>query len=138
MTEYPSVADRVEEWGIFRADATLLYTGENASKEYPEGSHAWRVTLAMGEKRMDVEYHMGALYKDQTPEVEDVLDSLRSESTGVSDGETFEDWASEYEADPDSRKAEALFNEMREQAERLREFLGEDSFKELLYETEGM
>ena len=50
----------------------------------------------------------------------------------------FEDWACDLGYDPDSRKAEKIFKTICKQAERLKKFLGEDLYKILLWDTEGL
>ena len=45
------------------------------------------------------------------PKLADVLHSLLSDGSAFFDGLTFEDWASDFGYDTDSRKAEAMFRE---------------------------
>jgi hypothetical protein len=71
---------------------------------------------------MTTEYHMGRAHMHE-PEVADVLGCLLSDASGA-DETSFEDWASGYGYDSDSRKAERMYGECRKTAVRLRKFLG--------------
>ena len=48
----------------------------------------------------------------------------------------FEDWCSDFGYDTDSRKSEKTFKVCEHQAKRLRSFLGDSLYKQLLYDTE--
>lgn len=65
------------------------------------------------------------------PNVDDVLGCLALDAA-VLDCGAYEDWASEYGYEPDSRKGEQVFNECRRIALELRAVLGEPAFSELL------
>ena len=56
------------------------------------------------------------------PKAEDVLSSLLMDASGTD--ETFDDWASSYGYDTDSRRALALYLTCQETARKLRTFLG--------------
>lgn len=73
----------------------------------------------------------------QEPTLADVLDCLASDASGY-DGCAFGDWASEYGYDTDSRKAEKIFRAIKRQAEQLKRTLGEEAYKELLWNTERL
>lgn len=137
--ERPDVAARVEEWGI-EAYTTLLGNGnEGCSEDYPDGQHTWRVTLKSHNGTLTVaEYTMGAVHRDTPPTAAEVLSDLASEASGVAGGVTFEQWAEDRDANPDSRKAEQTFNMIKEDTEGLRVLLGDERFQILLYETESM
>jgi len=75
-------------------------------------------------------------YRAATPKVSDVLDCLASDSSGYDNARNFEDWASEYGYDTDSRKAYATYQTVAEQAKALKHFLGEVVYTELLFDTE--
>jgi hypothetical protein len=84
---------------------------------------------------MTVYFSQGAAHITP-PTVEDVLESLASDAAGYENAREFEDWASEYGYDTDSRSAEKTFNAVKEQAEQLKSLLGEAAYKELLWKTE--
>ena len=72
------------------------------------------------------------------PELPDVLDCLASDAAGFDNARTFEEWASEYGYDSDSRKAERIYNTIEEQSEDMRVFLGDAAYQDLLYNTERL
>jgi hypothetical protein len=72
------------------------------------------------------------------PAASDVLDCLASDAAGYDNAESFEDWASEYGYDPDSRKGERIYNTVGTQAGKLRRFLGNVLYEELLYQVERL
>lgn len=77
-------------------------------------------------------------YDFPLPKVEDVLDCLASDACEYEGSRDFEDWASEYGYDTDSRKAESIYRIVSEQAKQLRQFLGRDAFRELIEDTERL
>lgn len=70
------------------------------------------------------------------PDVLDVLNCLASESASFENAISFEEWAGEMGFDSDSRKAERTFKAIEKQAANLKRFLGEEAYKELLWNTE--
>lgn len=139
MEDQPNVEDRIAEWGI-TSDATLLGTNDrNRSKENPEGEHIWRVTLKCDGKEFEVhEYTMGAGHGQTPPDTADVLDFFASEAAGIENARDFEDWASEYEYNEDSRSAEKTYNAFKTYTNSLRDFLGDDRFRLIVWETERL
>lgn len=97
----------------------------------PERLNDWKSPAA----RMDLTFSMGRGHHGIAPELEDVLDCLASDAAGYANAQDFEDWASEYGYDTDSRKAEETYNTIGEQADDLRNLLGEEAFETLLWET---
>lgn len=85
----------------------------------------WKVTLHFGRRRMTVDYHMGSGHNGAEPTVNDVLDNLLSDASGVDNAQDFADWASEYGYDEDSRKAEQMYKACQREAAKVRRFLGE-------------
>jgi hypothetical protein len=70
------------------------------------------------------------------PTIERVLESLLSDAAGYENTQSFEDWASDYGYDTDSRKAEKIYKAVKRQAEQLKRTLGEDAYNDLLWNTE--
>lgn len=77
--------------------------------------------------------------------VEEVLDCLASDAAGYDNARDFEDWASEYGYDPDSRKAEGIYDLIGRQCRDLQYVLkgqkgthGNSAYAELLYEVERL
>ena len=88
-------------------------------------------------EEMDVTFSMGSAHTEP-PTVEDVLDCLASDASGyMNAGFDFEEWASEYGYDTDSRKAYHTFETVEEQADQLRKFMG-DEYETLLWSVERL
>ncbi len=68
----------------------------------------------------------------ENPDLETALYSLASDSQALPNYECFEDWASEYGYDEDSREAERTYNLCIKQARELRDVLGREAFDQLL------
>lgn len=98
----------------------------------------WRVLLQRPGKRMGVYFSMGLGHAGKAPEAADVLSCLAMDSLAVDNADTFEEWAKEMGYDTDSRRAHRSFMISKRQSERLRKFLGEDAYKQLLYDTEPL
>lgn len=86
---------------------------------------------------MVVYFSMGSAHHGE-PALADVLNSLALDASGYENAQGFEDWANEYGYDTDSRKAERTYKVCQRQSERLREFLGEDAYKDMLWNTENL
>ena len=86
---------------------------------------------------MTVYFSQGSAHK-KNPTLAEVLDCLASEASGVDNARSFEDWASEYGYDLDSRKAERTYQICKKQAQELKALLGQDAYNQLLYSTEGL
>jgi hypothetical protein len=91
-----------------------------------------RITIAMEEAiqktlKTGKVYGLGAIVSRgplQPPTLVDVLGSLCSDSSAIDS--TFEDWASDFGYDADSRKAYATWERCRDLGLRLRQILGAD------------
>ena len=86
---------------------------------------------------LTVYFSQGYAHK-KPPTLADVLDCLASDASGVDNAQSFEDWASEYGYDTDSRKAEKTYNICVQQAQELKALLGQDTYNQLLYGTERL
>ncbi len=92
-------------------------------------------TLRSGKSRLTVPFSMGSGLS-RAPELADVLDCMASDSSGVENAKSFEDWCAEYGYDTDSRKAERTFKICEREAENLKRFLGESAYQTLLWKTD--
>jgi hypothetical protein len=72
------------------------------------------------------------------PDAGTVLDCLAADAAGHDNADSFEDWAAEYGYETDSRKAERTYNLTGTQAGKLRRFLGNVLYEELLYQVERL
>lgn len=106
-----------------------------ADEAWARTARHWKATLRRGQRTMTVPFSQGSAHTEP-PEIADVLDALASDSSGLDNARSFEEWASEYGYDVDSRKAERIYNAVERQAKKLVAFLGPKLYQELLYETE--
>jgi hypothetical protein len=108
--------------GTKRADeyvaGLLLAIDAVCVKTEADGSTVWKVYIfdQSGALRHDsVRYTMGSAYAGKLPQPMDVLHSLVMDAGLVRHGQTFEEFCSEVGYDTDSRKAEASYNECKEE-----------------------
>jgi hypothetical protein len=92
-------------------------------------------TIARGQKRMTVHYSMGSAFS-KPPTLADVLDCISADALSVETNDTFESWCAEFDYDTDSRKAERIYNLCERYSAELRELLGDEAHKTLLWEVE--
>ena len=102
--------------------------------EWRDANH-YKCRLRMGNKQMTVYFSQGYGVCGE-PTAAGVLDCLASDSAGVDNARSFEEWCSEYGYDTDSRKAERIYKVCVRQAGKLRTFLGVDLYETLLWKTE--
>lgn len=103
-----------------------------------EGMIHWAVeitaTTAHGSPAMTITYSHGPGVASF--EIDDVLDCLGSDSSGVLNARDFEDWASEYGYDTDSRRAERTYMAIRKQMLDLERLVGRAGVDELAFSVE--
>lgn len=87
-------------------------------------------------KQLTVYFSKGYGHNGAEPTADEVLDCLASDAASIENARGFEDWASDLGYDPDSRKAEKIFKACERQTAKLKAFLGEDRYQELLWEVE--
>jgi hypothetical protein len=87
---------------------------------------------------MTLTFSKGSGHNGAEPTADEVLDCLASDAAGVENTSDFEDWCSDYGYDADSRKAEKIYKACVHQSERLKTFLGDDLYEQLLWNTERM
>ena len=95
----------------------------------------WLSTLKMGRRQMTVPFSQGIAHKAE-PTADDVLDCLVSDAHGYENSRDFTDWANEYGYDPDSRRAEKIYNAVKIQSAKLEKFAGNKHGE--LMECEGI
>ena len=118
-----------------RIHARAEWTDDNPGmSDMPAGSSHWRVILTRSGKRMTVPFSQGPAISRE-PTAEDVLDCLASDAASFENAQSFEDWASEYGYDADSRKAERIYRAVEKQTVKLRAFMGE-LYQPLLWDIE--
>lgn len=97
-----------------------------------------RIICRHGDQRrvMTTYFSMGWGLGGRPPKLCEVLDCMASDSAGLENNGTLEDWCSEYGYDTDSRKAERTYKTIQRQSARLRTFLGNAAYEALLWDTE--
>lgn len=136
-------ADRIEsrpdgDMGMPKGSFHFLCTFKQVGKGNP---HTLSVLYSMGPGHARTRRYE-SLGRTQvtppTPKIGDVLDCLASDARGYDNARSFEDWASDYGYDTDSRKAYGIYQTIAEQAKKLRHFLGDEAYRELLNDTESL
>lgn len=94
--------------------------------------------LFLSQRTLWAEQVAAALIEPAPPRLADVLDCLASDANGYDNSRNFEDWASDYGYDTDSRKAEATYRIVAEQAKGLRYFLGDNAYRELIEDVDRL
>jgi hypothetical protein len=90
-------------------------------QSWPDANH-WNVTLKYGRRKMLVKFSTGALFGE--PTLGDVMYTLFSEAYNLD--EPFEEWATNYGLDTNSRKVYAMWQECQRQTHELHVLLGDD------------
>lgn len=113
------------------------YADANPNMEGSNNRNNYKCVLRMGRRQMTTPFSTGRGWTHE-PDAADVLDCLASDSASIENARSFEEWASEYGYDTDSRKAEKAFKTCEQQAKKLQQFLGDDLYQELLWKTERL
>jgi hypothetical protein len=122
-TDTETIRDVISALGI---SATVAYADANPHMtDMGRGAYHYRVTLRRRTPRrsMTVPFSCGSAWTRE-PDAADVLDCLLSDASGAD--QSFEDWASDYGFDTDSRKHERTYRAIARQTAKLRRFLGDD------------
>jgi hypothetical protein len=72
------------------------------------------------------------------PDVTEVLDAAAALAAVIEETSCYEEWAAQMGFDPDSRRGERVYRSERRQARLLRELLGDEDYRELLWEIERL
>lgn len=119
-----------------RIHMTCEWNDSNPNMDLDDWSRTathWKCTLRRGKRQLTTYFSQGTAHTEE-PTAADVLDCLASDSAG--NFTSFEEWCGNYGYDPDSRKAERTFLTIKKQSGELLRFLGPDSYKALLFDTE--
>lgn len=102
------------------------------------GARHFLITLKAGRFTMRVPFSQGSAHT-VAPTTADVLDCLAMDAAGYENARSFDDWASEYGYDTDSRKAERIYKVCQRAAASLKRFVGSaDVYQALLFDTERL
>lgn len=117
-----------------RITSTITY-GNNAQDldDWQRSAHPWTIELRYQRRRMTVDFWTGQALGE--PTTSDVLSCLASDAAGYENTRSFNEWASDYGYDTDSRKTEQVFNQVRKQSEKLKKLLGDD-YSSIVYANE--
>lgn len=97
-----------------------------------------RDILRVNPRSLAAAEYLDAVRNKYRPDLASVLDCLASDASGIENARDFEDWASDYGYDTDSRSAEQTYNTCRGQARALLKLLGREAYEVLLWETERL
>ena len=132
-----SLSDFISAHGI--SSSWKRVKGPASSKEWPAGTNHYSVTLKIGElgvnyDEMTVPFHMGSALTEP-PTTKEVLETLALDSMGYENAKDLEDWMSEY-GEEDYVRGKRTYEAVEKIAQKLNKFLGNDLYKELLWNTE--
>ena len=91
--------------------------------EWQREANGYRVVIRYGRRQMTLDYWMGSAHTRE-PDAASVLSCLLSDADALQ--YSFEEWAANLGYDPDSRKAERIYQLCVRQGERLKRLLGDD------------
>ena len=143
QTLYMFAADRaISVWRADRVDSNPNMAGSR-------GMDNWRVRLrrvGRGDEPstvwMTVPFSKGYGHNGAPPSVEEVLSALASDAAGFENARSFDEWAREYgyatDDRADRRTAERTYKAVERATNKLRDFLGDAGFNQLVWHTEGL
>lgn len=102
----------LKEMGVRVTSERIPHRTDNLDQDWDDSASHWAVEIRRGAEKFSINYSMGSAHKGN-PDPLDVVFSLLSDIRDVEDRE-FEDWAGDMGFDPDSRKAERVFEACRE------------------------
>jgi len=131
-------SDDMDHWYITLTNEERNSNGLCYMKLYfSQGSgHRTPTPKLMPRTLADHEYN--ARCKPTKPELEDILDCLASDCAAVENARGFEEFASEFGYDVDSRRAKRTYDTCMKQSTELFDLLGRDAYDLLLWETERL
>jgi hypothetical protein len=75
---------------------------------------------------------------DGPPQLSEVLDAVAAEAAVAEEARDYEQWAVAMGFSPDSRYGERVYLSVRRRAKLLRQLLGDDRYRQLLWQTERL
>lgn len=102
---------------------------DNLDQIWGDNASHWSVEISRGTESVTFWYSMGSAHTG-TPDLLDVMHSLLSDISNV-EAQEFEDWAADLGFDPDSRKAERIFEACKETLEYLQRLFSESEIEGL-------
>lgn len=118
------LADYVEHTGItVEIESGPDWTTDEDGWEH----HAYELLLKNPAEKTEMKLpwkHGTGITEDPDERPENILDVLISDGWGYEQAQSFEDWAGEYGYDTDSRKAERIWQAVKQQTNDFIDFLG--------------
>ena len=115
------------------------HVDRNPNMEDVQNMDHWKVCLVRGKRRMTIYFSKGFGHGGDRPKAAELLECLASDTAGIENYKSdFATWCGEYGYDTDSRKAERTFDACLHAAGRLKRFLGDDLYEQLLWNTEAI
>ncbi len=90
----------------------------------------FRCRLSCGKRSFGLYFSQGSAHTSN-PTLSDVLECIVSDARGYDDSTDFDDWASQYGYETDSRKAERIYRAVKKQAEQLKRTVGDTAYEAL-------
>jgi hypothetical protein len=118
----------IDAWRI-TSTAASVDANPNMESAGADMDH-WRVVLRRGKARMTVYFSKGRGHNGAEPSAQEVINCIAQDASALD--QDFADWAGDLGYDIDSRKVHRTYTICRRQAERLRKFLGEEHYTELM------
>lgn len=104
-------------------------------KRYRESASHWVVTLQRSDSRnypgINIPYSMGSAHT-KPPDAAGVLECIQSDCSSIENARDFDDWASDFGYDTDSRKAERIYRACQDQTQLVRSWLGRELYNQFL------
>ena len=117
-----------------KASSKLAESNPHMIDEQWNANH-YKVTLKTRGRQYTLYFSKGVLLTGD-PTAEEVLSCLALDAASIENSRSFEDWASDLGYDPDSRRAEKIYNGVVKSSERLKILLGDEGYNQLLWDTE--
>lgn len=121
----------VNKYGI---KISCVWADENKNAPGWKEANHFKVTLRAKGKQLSTYFSQGYGIAGE-PTAESVLEALAFDSAGIENARSFEEWASEYGYDTDSRRAEQIYKICEKQADKLKRFLGDELYEILLWKV---
>ena len=127
-TDQKTITEFLNERGSLQFKAIKIPARTDTFEDWKDASH-YLCTFTWLGKSFSIQYSMGSAHK-KSPNIEDVFNCILLDVSALD--QSFEDWASDFGYDSDSRKAYAIWEACRENAKKLKDFLGNKDFQEAL------
>lgn len=133
-----TIKEFIAMYGIKMKRINRIY--QNPHTEDFKGDH-WEVVLHTPGQGIDefvTYFSKGFGYNGKKPTVAEVLDCIASDAMGYENTKNFEDWATEYGYNISLRRTETIYENVKNEVRKLKNFLEKEAYETLLWETERM